>query len=724
MHFKFLIACCIAFIPVIRVVAQCSTAQPTLTISSDPCTGSVITFNTNILPSSVSWYNGATLLTTKTTIPPSTATTVAGGNGAGAAANQLSRPDRLFVTANGTIYVPDLDNNRIQKWLPGATSGITVAGGNGAGSAANQFNRPSSVFVDQQGNLYVTDQSNGRVQKWAPGATQGVTVAGAGLDYLGYPTDVFVDKQGNIYVSDQYGAAVKMWAPGATTAVIVAGTGNYTAGPQGLESPTGIFVDDDGTLYVCDTDNNRVMKWPRGATTGIPVAGGAYSGNYGSANNEMRNPLDVAVDCKGNVYIADYGNHRIQKWLPGATEGITVAGGNGQGSGANQLNNPIGIFLDSVGNIYVADYSNNRVQKFTNTIENTYTATVPGKYTVTAVFACCTISSDTIVISDPTEPVVTITSDTTRVCLGKGAVIYTAKPVHGGSTPVYRWFKNDLATNITTATYTDNNAANGDRMYCMLTSSDRCVSTPIAISNTITISAYQSVPLNLGADQTICPGSSATITIPQGYHNYNWYDGSTAASITVTAAGKYYAQVTDVCDQQYSDTILVKNFTVASSFLPADTTICSYDKLQLKPDAAFTSFLWNNHSTDPEITAGAGTFWLRGTDKNNCITSDTIIIASVRCPARGFYIPNAFTPNSDGKNDLFKPTFYGLVTNYRFAVFNRLGQQLFSSSKLNEGWDGTTKGKYFDMTVFIWSCQYQIDGGPLQQKQGTVTLVR
>ena len=80
-------------------------------------------------------------------------------------------PVAVYVDGSGNVYVADYDNNRIQKWTPGATNGITVAGGNGAGSGADQLNLPNSVYVDGSGNVYVTDEQNHRVQKWAPGAT-------------------------------------------------------------------------------------------------------------------------------------------------------------------------------------------------------------------------------------------------------------------------------------------------------------------------------------------------------------------------------------------------------------------------------------------------------------------------------------------------------------------------------------------------------------------------
>lgn len=98
------------------------------------------------------------------------------------------------------------------------------------------------------------------------------------------------------------------------------------------------------------------------ATNGITVAGG---NGTGSAANQFNYPEYLSTDIFGNLYVSDRFNNRIQKWLPGATSGITVAGGNGVGDSSNQFNTPIGLFVDGGTNIYVADYINHRIQKWT-----------------------------------------------------------------------------------------------------------------------------------------------------------------------------------------------------------------------------------------------------------------------------------------------------------------------------------------------------------------------
>ncbi len=103
---------------------------------------------------------------------PGAGLTVAGGNGQGAAANQLNEGLAVAVDAAGNVYVADANNYRVQRWAPGATSGVTVAGGNGAGPAANQISDAYGLALDSSDNVYVVDSENNPVQRWAPGRDQ------------------------------------------------------------------------------------------------------------------------------------------------------------------------------------------------------------------------------------------------------------------------------------------------------------------------------------------------------------------------------------------------------------------------------------------------------------------------------------------------------------------------------------------------------------------------
>ncbi len=397
-----------------------------VTISGGNCTGNKLTANVSGgKAAKITWYQYGSLnvFDADTISSQASKSVVAGNNGSGSKANQFGFPNGgIFVDANGNLFVADAQNNRIQKWAPGATSGVTVAGGYGAGSAANQLSYPLDVFVDANGNIYVADDGNHRIQKWAPGATSGTTVAGgneagSAANQLSGPRGVYVDTNGDIYVADTYNYRVQKWASGANAGVTVAGGNGYGDGANQFGYPIDVYLDGAKNVYVADTYTDdaamhRVQKWAPGATSGATVAGG---NGEGSNANQFGYLLAIYVDAAGNVYTADNGVSgtpvsRIQKWAAGAANGITVAGGHS--NGWDVLQYPTGVALDKNGLIYVLDGTYNpRVQKYipTNGItDNKFTPTQPGSYTVKTVLknGCTATSSSIIVRAKPATPTI------------------------------------------------------------------------------------------------------------------------------------------------------------------------------------------------------------------------------------------------------------------------------------------------------------------------------
>jgi gliding motility-associated-like protein len=88
------------------------------------------------------------------------------------------------------------------------------------------------------------------------------------------------------------------------------------------------------------------------------------------------------------------------------------------------------------------------------------------------------------------------------------------------------------------------------------------------------------------------------------------------------------------------------------------------------------------------------------------------------------YVPTAFTPNGDGRNDRFYPFPVGIKAINYFRVFNRWGQLVFSSNTLHQGWDGKLRGTDQPTGVYVWMAQGIDKNNKLITKQGTVTLIR
>lgn len=696
--------------------AQCSQTEEII-IAGKTCVGSQLTATTNV-EGTITWKRDGSVLTTQPASTTTNGIVVAGGNGQGSGANQFSYPNRIYVDAAGNLYVPDMNNSRIQKWAPGATAGVTIAGGNGIGSASNQFYRPTSVSIDSKGNIYVTDQYNSRIQKWAPGATSGVTVA----QNLSLPTGIFIDAQDNIYVSEQNDAKVTKWVPGATTGIVVAGGHGYGSASNQLSTPTGIYVDEAGNVYICDTDNNRIQKWAPGASTGTTVAG---TGVFGSAANQLANPLGVFVDKGGVIYVSDYNNYRVQQWKPGATSGITVAGGNGAGTGTNQLRQPAGIFMDASCNLYVSDVSNHRVLKYIVHGTGSYTTTAPGTYTASIQTSSgTTVVSNSIIISASKQPSISIATNATTICPGSSST-FTATATNGGNNPVYQWKKNGINTGTNSATYIDNGLVDGDKISCVVTSNEVCLSSPTATSNEVVMIVQKTVqPVQLGPDIALCEQRPVTLQAGNNYADYKWQDGSTEAVFNVTKAGTYYVTVQGKCGGSTSDTIIVAYYQPPHDFLEDRARFCTGDSVELKPSAIYKQYLWStNAGTESIEVKTAGEYWLQVTDENNCVGKDVITVYKEDCMKR-FYMPNSFTPNGDGKNDDAKPLFYDDISSLTFTIYNRWGEIVFQTKERNRGWDGRWNAVLQPSNTFIWVCTYQFRGESKKTEAGVITLIR
>jgi DNA-binding beta-propeller fold protein YncE len=137
--------------------------------------------------------------------------------------------------------------------------------------------------------------------------------------------------------------------------------GTSGSGNLQFDRPGGIAVDSSGNVYVAEMGNHRIQKFTSNGN--YITKWGSFAVDYPPANGQFRGPADVAVDSSGNVYVADAMNSRIQKFSSNGTF-ITKWGSFGSGNG--QFDFPAGVAVDSSGNVYVADTDNSRIQKFSS----------------------------------------------------------------------------------------------------------------------------------------------------------------------------------------------------------------------------------------------------------------------------------------------------------------------------------------------------------------------
>ncbi|MFF2481308.1 S-layer homology domain-containing protein [Paenibacillus sp. NPDC058071] len=289
------------------------------------------------------------------------------GNGLG----EFNFPNGVAVDSSGNVYVGDTNNHRIQKLNKSTnTWSEWIKSGTGAGTSLGEFNNPRGMAVDGSGNVYVADTSNNRVQKltvstntWSEWVKIGGS-AGNGLGEFTSPNGVAVDSSGNVYAVDDIhriqkrSAANNSWIQlGVTGPVNGSNPGEFTF-------PRAVAADSSGNVYVADTNNHRIQKLTLSTNTWSEWK--KAGGGAGNGLGEFSSPYGVAVDSNGNVYVADTGNHRIQKLdISTNTWSEWKKAGGGAGNGLGEFSAPYGVAVDSSGNVYVADAGNHRIQKLT-----------------------------------------------------------------------------------------------------------------------------------------------------------------------------------------------------------------------------------------------------------------------------------------------------------------------------------------------------------------------
>lgn len=323
----------------------------------------------------------------------STLAGMAGSKGAidsSGAAARFARPMGVGVAPNGTVYVADEENMTIRHLSPSGEV-TAMAGGIGTkGSAdgpgpAARFFHPVGLAVAADGTVFVTDTDNHTIRKIG---TDGIVSTLAGnigrkgtadgisrVAQFNLPHGMAVAANGTLYVADTNNHTIRKITPDGQVTTL-AGLAGRKGSTDGIGSaarffhPAAVAVDGQSNLYVADNGNETIRKITLAGevTTLAGTAGHGGYANGAGAVARFRSPTGVAVDARGNVYVADHLNALLRQITP-AGDVTTLAGmvlhfGSEDGAGSTaRFNGPSGIATDASGNLYLTDSENHTVRK-------------------------------------------------------------------------------------------------------------------------------------------------------------------------------------------------------------------------------------------------------------------------------------------------------------------------------------------------------------------------
>jgi gliding motility-associated-like protein len=582
--------------------------------------------------------------------------------------------------------------------LPAATYTVTVVDAQGCQQTAQQTltiaGGPSITSVTPTAEICL-GQNNGTITLVASGTATPLT-------YL-WSNNATTQNLSNL-------------APGTYTVTVrdannctVTGSATVNAGPQccnlsfAATSTNPLCGASDGsiTLNVLTGSGNYTFSWSNAATTqnlnNIPA--GNYnvtvtdvtqnctrdtSINLSSANAPVINAITPTDEtCAGN------GDGTITLNVTGGTGTLTYLWSNA-------------ATTQNIAGLAPANYS--------VTVSDAAGCIATANATVNAGPVCCTLSGS-VSIQQPD-------------CFNPGGSITINLDTTSGTSPFQ--YSIDGGQNYSSSN-TFNTVASGN--YNVIgRDANSCVFT-----QQVNIVTVTQVAVNLGADQFLCAGDNTVIDAGNSGSVYLWSNGDTSQTLFVDTAGTFSVTVTDANGCIGTDDITIG---YAEVFVDAgqDTTVLETESAPLFATASGNttsgSYTWTpsqylscTNCQNPVVSPlQTTTYTVRYSDNNGCTATDTVRIEFE--PGEYYlYMPNAFTPNGDGNNDIVAPIFKG-AQKLTFRIWDRWGELVFECETQNCAWNGSFNGKPLDPGVFIWEAVVKYKRPSVVRYTGSITLIR
>jgi gliding motility-associated-like protein len=352
------------------------------------------------------------------------------------------------------------------------------------------------------------------------------------------------------------------------------------------------------------------------------------------------------------------------------------------------------------------------------------TPVISTRYIVTGTTLNGCNAKDTVDITILPKPAITIINDTT-ICKnsslqlsGSGGTSYKWSPTSTLTSP---FVQNPIATPITNTAY-----------YLTITDDKSCTNT-----DSVNIEIWADPIFSINMPVIICLNESIQLNASGG-KSYLWQPNESLNSINIpnpNASPKntttYSVLISDNCDNTATLSTTIKVLSVPNIQITKSNDIdCSNDESQLNAIGA-QRFLWNNDITSLSNRAIANpiafpqkttVYYVTGYTAEGCSSQDSITVKVSATGLQSIYIPSAFTPNNDGKNDCFRIKNWVGTREFKLEIFNRWGEKVYSSADITSCWDGTFKGIMQPTGVYVYIVKAKALCGDVNKK-GLITLI-
>ena len=223
-------------------------------------------------------------------------------------------------------------------------------------------------------------------------------------------------------------------------------------------------------------------------------------------------------------------------------------------------------------------------------------------------------------------------------------------------------------------------------------------------------------------DTALCPDENLTVHYSNSNYDYMWSDGTTENHNYFDSPGYYWVDI-DNSGCIIRDYINIDYTIFNVSKLPNDTILCLDESLLVDITTPNATYAWNNGVTTPNYELNEEGLYHVDVTLNNCQWSDEIIIKKIDCEIATI-MPNVFTPNGDGINDLFIPIYLNAINSPRLTIFNRWGELVLQTNDPDIGWNGTFKNEPCSEGVYFWKLEFTDNFGNESSSHGHFELSR